>query len=187
MSILKSVILAGGLCGLAASASAATVAFEAEFTIMSISGENGAGLSIGDTIHWQLIFDNGGGLESNSWSNSDLLSATATSGSYQATFSEPYFFSDPVVSTDAGGNVVLMGWVDGFDGPDSDFDTLGGTGVDASVNGLLASDYSHYQYDKSFTDSSQWTASVAAIPLPAGLPLLLAGLGGLALLRRRHG
>ena len=185
-TIAATLFLVGG------TAQAAPVVFESSFAIDSIggTGANGAGLSVGDVIDWAITVENGGGLESNSWSDAQVVSALATSGSYKATFIAPYFFPRTIFTTNAAGVVTMASWFDAGDVPNLDFDAFG-FGADASQNALVAGDGTFYFYvgGSVFGDANKWSARLvdAPVPLPAGLPLLLAGLGGLALIRTRRG
>ena len=182
--LVKSLAAVAVLALSAGSAAAATVKMAASMTISSIGGSNGAGLSVGDTIDFEILLDNGGGLESNSWSNSHIVSATAKSGSYMATFLSPYSNNTPIFETNGLGDVIIANWFDAFDNPNSDFDTLG-IGVTAANNAMISSDGSIYYWVGGLGGSIRWEASVVPVPLPAGLTLLLGALGGLALVRRR--
>ena len=183
--LVKSLAAVAVLALSAGSAAAATVKMAASMTISRIDGSNGAGLSVGDTIDFEILLDNGGGLEDNLWSNSHIVSATAKSGSYMATFLSPYSNNNtPIFETNGLGDVSLANWFDAFDNPNSDFDTLG-TGVTAANNALGSSDGSIYFWVGGLGDPIRWEASVVPVPLPAGLTLLLGALGGLALVRRR--
>lgn len=171
-------ILSAGLAG------AAAVTFEGTFEITQVIGLNTAGLTAGDDVVFTIIVDNGGGLAANSWSNSDVVSATAASDAYVATFNAPYFPIDPIFSTSLAGSIAAASW---FDNDANNTDTAGSGSPMTLGSGLQAGDGTTYVFQtRGINDPSKWTATVVtAVPLPAGLPLLLAGLGGLALLRRR--
>lgn len=165
-------------------ASAAPVVFEGTFEITQVIGLNTAGLSAGDDVVFTIIVDNGSGLAANSWSNSDVVSATAASDSYVATFNAPYFPIDPAFTTSLAGAVTAAAW---FDNDTNNADTTGAGSPKTLGAGLQAGDGTTYSFPtRGINDPSKWTASlVTPVPLPAGLPLLVAGLGCLVLLRRK--
>jgi hypothetical protein len=85
----------------------------------------------------------------------------------------------PVIVNGAGnladnGVTAISFFPDGSDGTAFDGDASLGVGV----SGFLAE-------EDFYAVSWEFAGVVTPVPLPAGLPLLLAGLGGLALLRRR--
>ncbi len=160
---------------------AATVQMTTTIEVSGIIGANTLGLSVGDTISYEVILDNGGGLESNTWYDADVVSATATIGTYSASFISPYANRPRTFATDASGNVTIAGWLD-YD--DNNVDSLGGPKVVRAYNNwLFTSDGSKYLLGSYLLTPTNWTATV--IPLPAGLPLLLGGVGALVLVRRR--
>jgi hypothetical protein len=185
MTIAKTIACALTASALSAGmALAAPIAFEGSFAITSIVGANTAGLSTGDAIVFTILVENGGGIAGNSWSNGDVVSAMAVSGSYVATFNAPFFDIDPIFATDAAGGLSLVAW---FDNDLNNTDTAGPGSPQTTGPGLTAGDGTEYGLPpRGFDAPANWIAKdVTPVPLPAGLALLLTGLGGLAVLRRR--
>lgn len=102
----------------------------------------------------------------------------------------------PTIS--AGGGVDWGLWVDDMDvdwGPYNDTRqySLVTSALSGTVNFRINDPDGNYAANTGFlsvtingqTPQDQGTGGMSAVPLPAGMPLLLAGLGGLAWLRRR--
>lgn len=185
----RAAIAAASLLLTAQAAIAVPVLFESSFEIDSISGgSNTAGLTVSDILTFQVIVDNGGGIQNNSWNTGDVQSATVSSGTFSGVFNPPFFNASPIFTTARDGTVTLAFW---FDVDSNNTDSVNGAGsLQAFNNTLVASDNTFYVYSSGvgFDDPTQWTASLAPqpVPLPAGLPLMLLTLGGLGVVAARR-
>lgn len=186
---MRATIAAASLFLTAQAAIAAPVLFERSVEIESfISGPNTAGLAVSDILTFKIIVDNGGDIQSNSWTNDDVQSATVSSGTFRGVFNPPFFAAIPpeIFTTARDSTVTRAFW---FDTDSNNNDSVKGTSnLQAFNNALRVSDDTLYFYVGLFDDETQWTASLAPqpVPLPAGLPLMLLTLGGLGVAARRR-
>lgn len=149
--------------------------FEAEVTeqgadmALALFDSNGIGLRADD--------DSGGGLR-------PKVSATLTEGLYYLAIFPILSFVGPVSETDRIWNDVLDAVNSEPNGLGADNPWIGWQLVDESNPG---SDGGSYRIAlNQMTLAQEQEPSIAVIPLPAGLPLLLTALGGLAFLRQRR-
>jgi hypothetical protein len=139
-------------------------------------------VSVGDLFSLSVIVDNGGtSTLSQVWAVTDTLSATVTAGGYAATCTAD-FFPAAGFATDAAGNLTSTQWFGTLESPTSADNP--GTGARLFSDGLIASNGLFVERDAFPGSLSNWSgpvsASVAPIPLPASLMLLLGGMGVLA-------
>lgn len=152
--------------------------FQSNLTFTTVPGT-----AIGNVITFDIMVDNGGAVAtSQAWGQSDVLSATASVGSYSATFNAPFGVNDPLFTTNAAGVVDLADWFD-VDGGNSD--SLGPGSPTVNGVGLQASNapVGFLFFANNLNEASNWTvqAVISVIPVPAALPLMLGGLGLLGL------
>ncbi|WP_299671796.1 VPLPA-CTERM sorting domain-containing protein [uncultured Roseobacter sp.] len=136
--------------------------------VNQIQGSNQQGLTV--TSHLLPALTDG-------WSGAlgALLPASFTFG-ISATGSGDYIFNDP--------NTLLSGAVGGLD---NDFDLLGGVITVSDARGFVDTELFFGAGEFSITgDSGDVTDPLAPIPLPASLPLMLAGMLGLGWVARRQ-
>ncbi len=175
------------------------LAVPVKFTGTSIlDGFDGAGSDIdipgtafGDTITVTVIADNGGAsLASQSWSDTDIVSAVLQIGSYTASYSAPYV-SFAGFGTDAAGNVSSVQFVHccapPFGSATDNFGTSN-TGV-LFANAVVdtqgrASFWSGPNYFHDQPD--HWSVQLAGVPVPATLALFGLGLLGLGWSKRQR-
>ena len=147
------------------------------------------GGGIGRTLSIEM--DNGGaGFTSQTWDDTDFISATfASGGTYEATYSSSDLSS---FVTDASG-AIISSVATGYGNPASD--NAGGTltptlehpfqgvfNVSNSLNNQLF--FSKDPWDTS-SDNTGWVVSSAAVPEPSSFMLLFAGFAGAIVYRRR--
>lgn len=149
----------------------------------SVTSGGTPGVSDGDILTLEILADNGGAdLISQSWFQTDVISAEATVGTYVAQFNFPHFTNDPVFVTNALGMLTTTLWFD-IDGNNTDNLGLGSPGFFS--NALLTSQ-SHFI---GFQDTQPQTPSAWRIGLAEDVPapgtLALTALGLLLVRRRR--
>jgi len=186
---MKYRIFAGSLALFAAaatSAAAAPVTFEFASTV---SLSTFSGVSEGDKAVYQIFADNGSdSLLDQTWDRMDYLGARVNfgGGRYIADF-DADSGADFDAKTDGAGTVISFF----LDDDSGNSDTNGGTDIFLTLNGLrlnlFANPFLFDSADVSTPDNfSVRFSEVAAIPLPASLPLLVLGLGGLGLARKKR-
>jgi hypothetical protein len=173
-----------------APASAAPVTFTFTDTVTVFGAV--PGVSSGDTLVVKVVADNGNSsLISQSWVLADILSATATAGTYAAVFNPPYFVNPTLFSTNAAGAMV-SNW---FDTDDLNADNVGPGSPKFFADILLASNNGSLRYVggvclAATNCGGRWTVAVNdpnPVPVPATLPLVGLGLLLLAATGRRQG
>lgn len=146
-----------------------------------VSSNGTPGVSDGDLLTVQIVADNGGASAlSQDWFQTDVLSATASAGSYVAVFNYPFYLNDPVFRTNAAG-AVTSAW---FDIDSNNTDNLGSGSPGFFSNALVTSQNNFLGFQGAFT----WTiaSAPASAPEPATLALLGLGLAGFGFGRRRR-
>jgi hypothetical protein len=144
-------------------------------------------VSVGDTFSIAVVVDNGGATTiSQTWSIADTISAVVTAGTYVGNWTADFYTSSSTgFTTDATGALTIASWFGTFDSPSS-IDSLG-TGARLFNGSVEASNGDFFNYSPLLGNPANWTDPVivgAPVPLPAAGWLMLAGLGGLAALRR---
>lgn len=140
------------------------------------------GVSAGDTISYNVTADNGfDSLLSQSWSTTDILSASISVGEYSATATGPTLGYGDGFATDSYGDLILLS----FGTLQLGTDTGGITNIYYYMNGAndiwYASDGGTI-FSVSIgavgppTIANTRITMVSAVPLPAALPLYSAGL-----------
>ena len=149
-------------------------------------------VAVDDAFLLKVIVDNGiNSAFSQSWSTSDIVSATATAGSYTATFFDSFLGSGFTTSTE--GTLTSVNFSGTTFLPTTSTDNLGSGNPALSQSFLYTSTEAYIDFDPYLKNLSAWSGPVAMsaaapIPLPASLSLMLGGLaalGGLAVARRR--
>jgi hypothetical protein len=155
------------------------------------------GVSLGDTITFDVFADNGGtGLDSQTWTWSDITSATITAGTYSATTSGPVSGGsdsgtpDYAFDTNASGQLIYVYFGTFQNGTD----TNGNSTFAYYMEGLNDLWYvfgssggpvgSFGAIDPPNGDNTTISLT-SATPLPATLPLFAGGLGMIGLLGAR--
>lgn len=193
---------------------AAAAPFQMTFTstVSSVTPSLDTLVSVGDLFTVHVVVDNGGtSALSQTWTFADHVSATLQAGVYFATITSGFYFPPTTqdsaginaasFATDAAGNLTKAAFfgasagmgTDNFGGP---FIGFFNGHVNTSAHDPAGDVFSSFNYSPNFGGFpngrlAQWTGPVAlpsVIPLPASLPLMLAGLaalGGLAVARRR--
>lgn len=211
---MKSTIRHGVLPALLAlwATDAAAAPFQITFTseVDGIGGDLDGLVSVGDLFTVHVVVDNGGtSALSQTWTYAHLISAAVEAGGYSALITsgfyvppatlEPDTINAPVFVTDADGTITRATF---FGAVGSGSDSFGGTvvalyngHVDTSrqINEGIDSNFRYRPHFGGFPNGrpQRWSDPIPApsvIPLPASLPLMLAGLaalGGLAVARRR--
>ena len=156
--------------------SAAPVQFSFETTFISTDIP---GTVVGGTFSLEVIADNGGtSLINQIWTHSDVTSAFATSGSYNANLVPPpststFFQSDGI------GELSVARFTD-FDSNNVD---IFGAGAKVHSNAMQASSQVDLGFFADTTDTvSAW--SISPVPLPPAVALMGLAVAGLSLQRR---
>ena len=175
-------LLAFSWCG-----AAHAVPVELDFSGVVTNDSTMAGANGGDTITFKVIADNGGAsLNSQTWSWSDLLSATIVAGSYSgATTGALSGFGS--FATNASGQLATLN----FGVLQSGTDSNGNTGFQYYMDGgnpIWGTDDNVNEIGSVPTPNIENTtiSLVSATPLPAALPLFASGLGALGLFAARR-
>lgn len=187
ISGLRAVAAAAGLilCGaLASPALAVPFAFTYTTTIQVTSGPAIPGVNNGDVLTLEVVADNGNASTlSQSWFQTDVLSAVATVGSYTATFIFPFYVNDPVFATNGAGDLILTVWYD-IDG--NNFDNVAPGSPTFYDNVLLTSQSTRLEFQTGGPmNPANWSVTAAQVPEPGALALFGIGLAGLGVIRRR--
>ncbi len=185
--IIGSLVFAGTVA-VAGLANAATYTIEYTSTVQTgLAGYFDAG----DTVTVSLLADNGGTSISTVFTDNDFLGATITVGSYSAFWGAGTEYTSggntgvTRFSTDAGGNISGSSTFYGsfsYNGVDN----FGATAYHYN-GGVGTSGGTFISFADAYADAGNWSISEAApaVPLPAAMPLLLIGLGGLGFAARR--
>jgi hypothetical protein len=154
-----------------------------------VSDTTVTGVSPGDTITFDVFADNGGSsLISQTWSVTDITSATITAGTYSATTSGPVSgLSSGSFTTNSSGFLATLSFSALFQ---NGTDTNGATLFSYYMNGG-----NPIWFEETFGNSfnanvvpniDNTTISLVPTPLPAAFPLFATGIGGLGLLGWRR-
>lgn len=123
----------------------------------------------------------------------EILVSSASEAPQRVTFTLDWLIegqggiTDP--ATDSASSLGTVGFGEGASGSNLLSESVAVTGTDGGAEGSLGDTFTYsFNLDgleaATFNMSTSSQAEANVIPLPAGLPLLLAGLGALALLRR---
>jgi hypothetical protein len=170
---------------------AQAVPVELEFSGI-VSGTNSvlpSSVSLGDSITFDVFADNGGtSLDSQTWSVTNITSATIKAGSYSATtsgsFINPSFGS---FSTNASGQLATLDFQGTQNGTDTNGNTiLGYRMLNANDIWVAEPGLAESSFGADSPPNINNTTISLATPLPAALPLFATGIGGLGLLGWRR-
>jgi len=179
------VFVAAFLCAMQALGTPAEFTFAA--TITNNSGI--VGVSVGDVVTINLLADNGSsGLNSQSWTIGDFISASLSNGSYSQSYVDGFGTASLVAfTTDAIGNLTQSNFPDTTPSANNS-DTFG---MGGQIR-LFANDFQDFfgrtaAMSNGLTHLNGWSVKEQShAPEPGTLSLLGLGLAGAALLRRRR-
>lgn len=142
------------------------------------------GVNFGDLVTVRVIADNGNSsLTAQTWSQSDVISATASVGTYTGTFNTPYYSYDPIFRTNLIGEIEKVAF---FDIDIGNTDNLGNSVLLASNALISARSDNTYQYYVFFqngisaSNPNYWSFKpVTSVPTPPTLLLILTTLAAL--------
>jgi hypothetical protein len=173
----------------AMSAQAAPVQFTFTSTITnSFADPEISGVSTGDLVTIKILADNGGSdLLSQTWTITDLISGSASAGSYTQSYIDGWFDDSGIVfQTNASGNLTLTAFYGTTDSPNHQ-DSFG-TGPDIYLfSDSLRDFYGNYaDFGDSLGTLANWTVSqVTPVPEPDVAFLMALGLIGAMSLRHK--
>jgi hypothetical protein len=153
----------------------------------TISSAGTPGIAVGDTFTLNLFADNGGSSTlGQTWTIPEILGFTIQAGTYSATYSTPYPGGSGF-TTDATGHVVTASFF-GTSATSNNTDNFGSFIGDV-VFGNAEFDDSLGRVNNiaagGFTNASEWTVAVAAVPEPSTWAMMILGFLGLGVMAYR--
>lgn len=185
LGLMAPLLIAFGWCG-----AVQAVPVELEYSGV-VNDSTTPGVSVGDTITFDVFADNGGAsLNSQSWSWTNLTSATIEAGSYSATTSGPVSGGFGGFSTDASGQLITLYFGTIQNGTDTNGNPTFAYYMDSSNDIWYASnnDFTSYTSFGALSPPNIDNTSISLVsstPLPAALPLFAGGLGMIGLIAGR--